>query len=1015
MFFFCRWLTKFMHPDTMEFSDHMFLPTSTLAAGKLCPDQRRVPQLGSLLAESLVSAVLLVKLVVIVGVSAPKLIDLIAGPCYQDSKSHSLLMNCGAEIFSLEEFFGAVYAANGHYWRSFAILGNFLSPGREQSFLNGITMVGENSGASAYIPSAGKVASKMGETDPTTAATQLQDMFSGPGGRFGAMSSMMSVYMKTMINPIAEAHWIYRIASRIVVQSIEASRGKRTVGTVFWNVVTEGKVDFEELVTKRMYNTCGGFSLLAGYSSPLGKAILHFCFASVKATVATHDLVSLFMVDIPVMACVCKQSVGQPADYALHHCEVPDRTKVVLRRLLDSSSQCDQIVTDMTTNLKGLYDDVFGEMYAGTTYVASILDSFVSILDTSGGSGNCDNYETNPYVQVIIPQPVDYWRVCTKTDVCRVRCQQQVEAFERVRSSDVKTTAATQVVESMFFPMISDDVYTPFPDTGVLALMELDDCSMCPDGGVEDRCFMAGGFGGINAQFQVLRYCVPSSLGQGVSSAGSWETMGISGKSVSIQFVRTGLSGWTSMYSIVSMQDQLVQVCSRVGCVEFTPGDIDSEALGFDAMQVLDDVGVFHLRTVNGLTSYCLRAVGDWQFDVCPETNIWNQGLYHVVIDSQKGVLLLPFDDLDMQVCRLSGVAIIGCVKHTGFDYKSVPVKTRGKQSRVSQYVARGYGVFVTTDASSHWLRMLSVNVVGTTASVAMKNSMGASVGYEIQQVCAIDSCIGCKGLAVQRLCYAAQQCLIGRCIGTMVNTIRPLCAIGSAVQSSYNVYISYAEGAWLVISDSLVSILQLSTGGIQKPIAITWPDKAFFGTVCSMKDTLASQVSILTSAVNGIVQASVPMAQMRMGQAVDNRFLAVFSMTMTSMTSFIFHLTLCPLYALMAMQKTIVCETSSLVGILTGNNFLTIGDPSIQSIANSGTGRCLTAVHAENSNGANSGMDNAAGFISVAAQMITNMATFVESMPLENMKHSVDATFTWVLGVVGSLQDVLATIDVKK
>jgi hypothetical protein len=181
------------------------------------------------------------------------------------------------------------------------------------------------------------------------------------------------------------------------------------------------------------------------------------------------------------------------------------------------------------------------------------------------------------------------------------------------------------------------------------------------------------------------------------------------------------------------------------------------------------------------------------------------------------------------------------------------------------------------------------------------------------------------------------------------------------------------------------------------------------------MKDTLALQVSILTSAVNGIVQASVPMAQMRMGQAVDNRFLAVFSMTMTSMTSFIFHLMLGPLYALMAMQKTIVCETSSLVGILTGNNFLTIGDPSIHSITSSGTGRCLTAVHAENSNGANSGMDNNAGFISVAAQMITNLATFTEAMPLENMKHAVDSTFTWVLGIVGSLQDVLASIDSRK
>ena len=36
-----------MHPDTMEFKETMFLPTSIVATGALCPDQRRVPQLVS--------------------------------------------------------------------------------------------------------------------------------------------------------------------------------------------------------------------------------------------------------------------------------------------------------------------------------------------------------------------------------------------------------------------------------------------------------------------------------------------------------------------------------------------------------------------------------------------------------------------------------------------------------------------------------------------------------------------------------------------------------------------------------------------------------------------------------------------------------------------------------------------------------------------------------------------------------------------------------------------------------
>ena len=343
-----------MHPDTMEFSDTMFLRTSTLAAGKLCPDQRRVPQLvsafsfcgrflvlilvfqGSLFAESVAALLYLVKLPVVIGVSAPRIMDLIAGPCFLDSKSHSLLMNCGAEIFSMEDFFGALYEVNGHFWRIFSITANFLGPGRAQTYINGLTMVGENSAASVYVASAGKVMTKPVENNPTESATQLQDTFTGGSGRFGPMT----LFMKTALNPIAGAHWIYRMASRIVVQSIQAAEAKRSIGSVFWNVISEGIADYDELVAKRMFNTCGGLSLMAGYNSPMGKAILHFCFAGVKSTTATLNLVSLFTVDIPVMACVCTQSVGQPHDWILYNCEAPDRTKIMIRRLVDSSNQC---------------------------------------------------------------------------------------------------------------------------------------------------------------------------------------------------------------------------------------------------------------------------------------------------------------------------------------------------------------------------------------------------------------------------------------------------------------------------------------------------------------------------------------------------------------------------------------------------------------------------------------------------------------------------------------------------
>jgi hypothetical protein len=39
------YVTLYMNPDTMDFKQSMFIPNTTSAIGKLCPNQRRVPQL----------------------------------------------------------------------------------------------------------------------------------------------------------------------------------------------------------------------------------------------------------------------------------------------------------------------------------------------------------------------------------------------------------------------------------------------------------------------------------------------------------------------------------------------------------------------------------------------------------------------------------------------------------------------------------------------------------------------------------------------------------------------------------------------------------------------------------------------------------------------------------------------------------------------------------------------------------------------------------------------------------
>jgi len=416
------------------------------------------------------------------------------------------------------------------------------------------------------------------------------------------------------------------------------------------------------------------------------------------------------------------------------------------------------------------------------------------------------------------------------------------------------------------------------------------------------------------------------------------------------------------------------------------------------------------------MQSYCLKFRLKWIFVPCPETNVWDNSLYYMVLTASSEMLLLPFDSNPLQICQYSvnTLKLSNCVQYQGFNQQSIPVKTKGMQSRVSQYTSMDYSVFIASNQASNWLTMIFVSVQSDYASAMVKNSMTVDVTYTLEQSCSLTSCIGCTQLSVQRLCYAAQQCQVARCVGSQVNQLRPLCAMGGAVEAQFVTFIAAMNGMWSMISSTLTNIIE-TTGGIIAPKNITWPDQAFYGVICSQKDVTASLVSILTSAVNGIVQASMPVTILDNGDTVDNRFLATFSLTMMAITEFIFQLALLPLYGAIGTQKVVICQVNSLMAAVAGNNAIVIGDSDIQSATSAATGVCMSQVFAENAQSMNNGMDNDQAFASGTTQMLSRLGGLALELPLDAIIHPIDVMFAYALGVVIGLQDVLQTVDQKK
>jgi hypothetical protein len=97
-------------------------------------------------------------------------------------------------------------------------------------------------------------------------------------------------------------------------------------------------------------------------------------------------------------------------------------------------------------------------------------------------------------------------------------------------------------------------------------------------------------------------------------------------------------------------------------------------------------------------------------------------------------------------------------------------------------------------------------------------------------------SCLGCATLKLQALCYAAQQCAVVSCVGTVVNQNRHLCNVGLVLKSYTEGTLSMMLGAWLIFTETYTKLLDAALLGPSDSASIKWVDDAFYSYICSAK-----------------------------------------------------------------------------------------------------------------------------------------------------------------------------------
>jgi hypothetical protein len=149
--------------------------------------------------------------------------------------------------------------------------------------------------------------------------------------------------------------------------------------------------------------------------------------------------------------------------------------------------------------------------------------------------------------------------------------------------------------------------------------------------------------------------------------------------------------------------------------------------------------------------------------------------------------------------------------------------------------------IFGTSDpgATTHWLKQIRIGIHADgggsnskprSVSSLSRHSVESVTSVVTLHACDRRSCLGCGTLKLQALCYAAQQCSIVQCVGTVVNQNRPLCNVGLVLKSYMDGVLAMTLGAWLVFTESYTGILDAALLGPSQSTNIEWVDDAFFG-----------------------------------------------------------------------------------------------------------------------------------------------------------------------------------------
>jgi hypothetical protein len=514
---------------------------ASLSIGLLCPSQRVFPEFGSAAAEAIASLVLMVKVLSEVIITSPATfqagayLDLIS-PSGSQSLGHSMLMvNSG--WYDVDLIFESLSRAQFLFWNTFSKLGSlFPKEPYINQFLNGVALRYESYTPLVVEPMKAYLgaADRMTQTVDSTMTGMLQRVSGKIPIMYTGFSSGAGLIKMAQFAARTSKRWMLQVILPSI-DSIAGTGSGQTVANSLWQTVSDGfERDYVPLILNSELKACTGLRLMAGYDSPPARLAGSICESVVYFKKGAVQVLLAFFVDIPLLHCVCQADKASSWRTRIHETcikSAPVNYRGTLSALLaeeaDLQVVCNRLSGHVQTKFLSAMDRFLESSFASVRIAGGAIDYMRVFWDDEAGS--CSDFIEDESLTTIIPDPPDWWRVCTTTTTCRRKCLSSIESFENSRRvNNLESTRLTvprqTTVESKYFSeadMLSGQNAPPFD---IEFMSEIASCVVtCGISNNQrgDRCVAVGGKN-KDGLYTVAEYCVPSRIDSFVYLHTTW-------------------------------------------------------------------------------------------------------------------------------------------------------------------------------------------------------------------------------------------------------------------------------------------------------------------------------------------------------------------------------------------------------------------------------------------------------------------------------------------------------------